>query len=99
MKQRPLLYLLYACALVCAVQDWLYTPDLVSAQPYLKNTSISGVQLLYAWDQLEPSRNCYNFTQIIHDLEQLSFLPRPLPLWLQLQTALSTHCTIQYLPT
>ena len=68
-----------------ALQDWLYAADLASAEPYLQNTSISGVQLLYAWDILEPHRSCYNFTPILSDIHHLSNLPHPLPLWIQLQ--------------
>ncbi|KAF8183462.1 hypothetical protein K438DRAFT_1974945 [Mycena galopus ATCC 62051] len=83
-----LVALLAAAPSAHAIQDWLYTPSLPSALPYLQNTTtatqLHGVQVLYAWDVLEPTRNCYNFSSVTTDLQTLTSINPALFLWIQL---------------
>ncbi|KAJ7933443.1 hypothetical protein B0H13DRAFT_2507114 [Mycena leptocephala] len=92
-----LVALLAAAPSTHAIQDWLYTPSLPSALPYLQNTTtatqLHGVQVLYGWDIPEPTRNCYNFSSITTDLQTLASINPALSLWIQLQdrTFTPTH--------
>jgi hypothetical protein len=59
--------------------------ELLSGHPFLKMTGFEGAQITYAWKQLEPRMDEYEFSEIDVDLQTLSAHKKKL--WIQLQDA------------
>jgi hypothetical protein len=66
------------------VANWLYTGGMdAETETLLDRPDISGVQVLYSWNALEPQQGVYNFSSISHDLAVAKSKGKQL--WVQIQ--------------
>lgn len=70
------------------IENYLYVSadDFEAAKPLLRRSDIKGVQIIYSWASLEPTRNQYDFTKLDNDLNFIKSLNKELFIQLQDRT-------------